>query len=591
MINLKSAKKIPASTIEATHFTPLINDDQWMGHHIIWLRFVINNKQAKDSILNLVFERPVSMIEVFRKDDTLFSSLGKTGTRHPSTQTSFIYKFTELAIPIRPHKLDTFYLYSFDHVSHVHNYPFPRLFTGRSLPQDLLKSQFYHFERERWFYFFLAGFSFLMAFWAFFKSAVNNWDKSNLYCGLMFLSNFFNTWFWTRTISLPILNIFTEISVVHPIGKWFNNLTALFMWLLYRSFLNTRKERPPLHSFLTVCIWILGVLNIAHIIFSLQFEMQSYTLFIEKTIEITLLVVQLILPFLLFPYWRHSIYRYVALSSWIVLLGLSCYLMIFRFGWDDYLPIWFHPVFILFIPFAMDGILFMVALTFRDRQIAIENIRLQHQNTVNELKALRSQMNPHFIFNCLNAIKSYTLNNDTEGVNFYLTKFSKLMRQVLENSRNEKVTLSNELETLTLYMDMEKLRAGDKFNYDIQIADDVETDFIEVPPMLIQPYVENAIWHGLMHKEGIGKVSVIINQKEDKKLIINILDNGIGREKAAVLKSKTATRHKSFGMQITAERMDIIRDLYKIDTTLTIEDLKNADGSAAGTKVILEIPI
>ena len=266
-------------------------------------------------------------------------------------------------------------------------------------------------------------------------------------------------------------------------------------------------------------------------------------------------------------------------------------MIIFRFGWDDYLPIGFSSVFILFIPFAIDGILFMMALTLRDRQIVLQNRELVQQATANELKALRSQMNPHFIFNCLNAIKSYTLNHDTEGADFYLTKFSKLMRQVLENSRSEKITLKNELETLTLYLDMEKLRAGDKLNYAFTIADDLETDFIEIPPMLIQPFVENAIWHGLMQKEEGGKIEIDCRQKNDKIVIVTILDNGIGRERAAELKTKTATRHKSFGMKITSERMDIINQLYHIETKITIQDLKNTEGVGVGTKVVLEIPL
>lgn len=178
-----------------------------------------------------------------------------------------------------------------------------------------------------------------------------------------------------------------------------------------------------------------------------------------------------------------------------------------------------------------------------------------------------------------------------EGANYYLTKFSKLIRQVLDNSRSEKIVLKNELQTLSLYLEMEKMRVGDKFDYEIKVADDVEQEFIEVPPMLIQPYVENAIWHGLMHKEGGGKVSISVAQKDDKHLLINIKDNGIGREKANELKSRTGTTQKSFGMKINAERLDIIKQLYNLEAKIALEDLKNADQSAAGTSVSLEIPL
>jgi len=211
--------------------------------------------------------------------------------------------------------------------------------------------------------------------------------------------------------------------------------------------------------------------------------------------------------------------------------------------------------------------------------------------SVMEMTALRSQMNPHFIFNCLNSIKSYALNNDTENVSLYLTRFSRLIRLVLENSQSERINLAVELETLRLYMEMEKLRFGDQFDFDIRLASDLETEFIEVPPMLIQPYVENAIWHGLMHKRGKGNVIIRVRQPADNLLHISIEDDGIGRAKASEIKSKTAVQKKSFGMKITSERLDMIRQLYDIDATVHIDDLFDTAGQPAGTKITLEIPV
>jgi tetratricopeptide (TPR) repeat protein/anti-sigma regulatory factor (Ser/Thr protein kinase) len=208
-----------------------------------------------------------------------------------------------------------------------------------------------------------------------------------------------------------------------------------------------------------------------------------------------------------------------------------------------------------------------------------------------ELRALRSQMNPHFIFNCLNAIKSLTLKNETDKASLYITKFSRLMRQVLENSRSEWISLNQELETLSLYMDMEKLRFQTKFNYQLNVSPDLSTHSIQVPPMLIQPYVENAIWHGLMHKEGNGEVVVSLESEDDKQLIIKIIDDGIGRKRSTELKSKTATEKKSFGMQITSERMDMLNQYYHINATSTIKDLYDTLGNPIGTEVCLVIPI
>jgi hypothetical protein len=207
-----------------------------------------------------------------------------------------------------------------------------------------------------------------------------------------------------------------------------------------------------------------------------------------------------------------------------------------------------------------------------------------------EMAALRAQMNPHFIFNCLNSINNYMLDNDGKKASMYLTKFSRLIRLVLENSRTEKVTLANEMSALELYIEMEALRFKQKLRYEIKIDKSVQTDFIEIPPLLLQPYVENAIWHGLMHRKEGGNVLVQVTQPNENTLHIEITDDGIGRQAAMELKSRSAMRQKSFGMQITSERLQAINDIFGMKTHVTVEDLKNTEGVALGTKVLIEIP-
>ena len=208
-----------------------------------------------------------------------------------------------------------------------------------------------------------------------------------------------------------------------------------------------------------------------------------------------------------------------------------------------------------------------------------------------ETAALRAQMNPHFIFNCLNSIKLYTLENDSVGAADYLTKFSRLIRLVLENSQAEKISLQVELETLQLYVDMEAMRFKNKFTFTIRMEDDIDPEYIDVPPLLIQPYVENAIWHGLMQKEGNGIVELFLELSDSQQLRIEITDDGIGRTKAAEYKTKSATRHKSFGMKVNSERIALMNQQAKNDTIVTIEDLVSADGQPAGTKVVIIIPV
>ncbi|MCY7352617.1 MAG: histidine kinase [Cytophagaceae bacterium] len=202
--------------------------------------------------------------------------------------------------------------------------------------------------------------------------------------------------------------------------------------------------------------------------------------------------------------------------------------------------------------------------------------------TETEMTALRSQMNPHFIFNCLNSIKLYALENDAPTASAYLTTFSRLIRLVLENSRSERVTLENELEAM---------RFKDKLAYEIRVEPGLDPQYLEIPPLLLQPYVENAIWHGLMHKPEGGQVRVGVAQPDENHLRVTITDDGVGRAKASELRSKSATRQKSFGMQVTSERIGLINQLYQSQTRIEIHDLVDAEGQPAGTEVEIWIPV
>jgi ligand-binding sensor domain-containing protein len=210
-----------------------------------------------------------------------------------------------------------------------------------------------------------------------------------------------------------------------------------------------------------------------------------------------------------------------------------------------------------------------------------------------EMSALLAQMNPHFLFNSLNSIDSYIIRNESKKASEYLNNFARLMRLILQNSRSNYINLKDELEALELYMQMESLRFKNKFCYSIAIDENVETSSIVIPPMLIQPYVENAIWHGLMHKtngtEGLVKINISKNADD---LLCVIEDNGIGRKKAAEIKEQKQKNHKrSMGMQITQDRIEIINKLYNMNASINIYDMEDELGNAKGTKVELIIPV
>ena len=224
-------------------------------------------------------------------------------------------------------------------------------------------------------------------------------------------------------------------------------------------------------------------------------------------------------------------------------------------------------------------------------ELSLEKARFQRRITEMEMTALRAQMNPHFLFNVLMSINRFMLENDAKSAAVYLARFSRLIRLVLENSKSEKVTLGKEVEALTLYMEMEALRFKEKVSYHIDIAPEVDMQYIQIPPLLFQPFVENAIWHGLMHKDKGGTVRIRIDQPNENLLHVEIEDDGIGRRQAAELKSKSAARHKSFGMKLTKDRLRIINHLYQMDNRVQVIDLTDASGEPCGTKVILEIPV
>lgn len=226
-----------------------------------------------------------------------------------------------------------------------------------------------------------------------------------------------------------------------------------------------------------------------------------------------------------------------------------------------------------------------------DRRIQQLQSEFEHKLADTEMTALRAQMNPHFIFNCLNSIKLYTLQNDTDKASDYLTKFARLIRLVLENSRADRVSLKNELEALQLYSDLESMRFKHKVRVIIQVDPNIDQQEATIPPLLLQPYVENAIWHGLMHKMAGGTVTVEVTQPTDSCLHVDVTDDGVGRARAGELKSKSAGNHKSFGMQVTADRIRMINERYNTQTQARIFDLVSPDGEPLGTKVVLDIPI
>ena len=262
-------------------------------------------------------------------------------------------------------------------------------------------------------------------------------------------------------------------------------------------------------------------------------------------------------------------------------------------------PYWERTWFYLLLGGMVSGIIFWFYhynLTQSVRRNALlterELIKTENERQLSqlEMKALRAQMNPHFIFNCLNSINRFIVVNDNDAASEYLTKFARLIRQVLDNSRGEKVLLLTEIETLKLYIEMEALRFADRFDYHVGVDEGLDPSSFVIQPMLIQPYVENAIWHGLMHRKSKGKLDIRFSVK-GLVLLVTIEDNGVGRARAKSIKEKQMIQRQSHGMKVTAERMTILSKKLNVPVEAEVNDLYDSAGLAVGTRVELTLPL
>lgn len=241
------------------------------------------------------------------------------------------------------------------------------------------------------------------------------------------------------------------------------------------------------------------------------------------------------------------------------------------------------------------ALLIVIILLNRYRVVNEQRKKTEHAEFEKELhelqmKALRSQMNPHFIFNCLNSVQRYILKNDKNNAVEYLQKFATLMRLILDNSEKNMVTLHDEIKMLDLYMHLEALRFDQGMDIELSIDPELQQEEIMIPSMILQPYVENAILHGLMHKEDKGKIKIEV-RKQENMLKCVIEDNGIGREMAAEIKSRKTIRHQSKGLNITKARVELLNYMNNSSNTIVITDLKDRQNNPLGTRVEVVIPV
>ena len=232
-------------------------------------------------------------------------------------------------------------------------------------------------------------------------------------------------------------------------------------------------------------------------------------------------------------------------------------------------------------------------LSQQAKEEKFETVKAKYEKELTELKmsSLRSQMNPHFIFNSLNSIKLYIIDNQKENAVYYLNKFSKLIRKILASTQKKEISLIDEIETMNLYLSIENIRFNNEIDYKVTIDENINVNTIKIPCLVLQPFLENAIWHGLSLKKINKKLTIIIDSQDSKHIKIRIIDNGIGRKRSSEINEQKMLKKKSIGIKISRERFENFFMDFENSYSITYTDLYDKNSKPKGTEVILIIPL
>lgn len=448
--------------------------------------------------------------------------------------------------------------------------------------------------------FFLAGGMFLFIIYFFFQLIVGR--QRIVFHYFFMLIGFFP--FLLLSLDLTYLFVFTKTLIMHRSVfsmSWVIILASLLAMVGFLNFtqvsLNLKLYFPKYVTLMNVLIVVklcLAILGAILLFYLFKFEKANDT-FIKLHMQIQSIsgLYHASATFLIVCIALHAFAQKVPLSGSFLLATLPVGLATIHASIAQV----FHFTFNLsFLPFIIGMLLTLILfgvfvasktnLQKQEEHKAIQQkITLENELLQIESKALRAQMNPHFIFNCLNSIKSLIQEEANKKAIHYLTLFSKFIRNVLHYSEEKQITLEEELQLSKTYLEMEKLRFEKSFSYSLQIAPNVDTSFIKVPPMILQPFLENAIWHGLLHKDGERELKLAV-QGEEGSIVCIIEDNGIGREQAKVLQLNTQKQHRSFGTQLTQDRLQVNNRLFNSKYLVNIID-KMGNDKVGGTRVEL----
>jgi len=581
--------------------------------HNVWLRFNIHNSLDRDTPVALVFPIGVNKAVLYKSDDPDLSFIGKTGFAIAVIARTISYEDTRIDLVLKANSQTNYFI-------QVPRIGFNFMLSKTPVLESFAYAEMKAFNREKeihrprllWSHFF-TGIFFMFFVFGFIKYLVLGRDRSYLYYALLGLANTLLTIAQAEypPLELPWFENLRGIELFNLI----NGVAILVQGLFILEILQLKIKYPRVTLATKYFLFFQLLISVLYTAAWIGLKQYEFVFFAIYPYQQSLLLLIMLSWVLYLATIRKGFYRFIFLGALTIFIAFTIYFLVQFFDLFHLLPSWVNTdkraSVNHFMQFALliDMCFYFTGLAYRDRQLEkdktllendlklqhLENektkVELQHQASELEMQALRSQMNPHFIFNSLNSINRFILQNNKAQASVYLTKFSKLVRMILQNSQASMISLESELESLELYLELEALRFDYRFKYKISVPKDLDADVLKVPPLIIQPFAENAIWHGLMHlPDPHGKLEIEVSQDNDL-LFFRIADNGIGRKAAAELRSKSASKHKSVGLKITADRIALLHSSNGNGSVFTINDLVNNDGTAAGTEVIIKMPV
>ncbi|WP_420320999.1 sensor histidine kinase [Flagellimonas sp.] len=384
------------------------------------------------------------------------------------------------------------------------------------------------------------------------------------------------------------LLMFTGLGLDNELLKsWMLENIVIFIGLCYMSFmiyyLNLKKEYPFAYKVLEISIVIHIAIFVVDLFFY-YFEFYLGRIYILKIIPILDSTTAFLSVGYIFLYNKNIISTLFVLGSMIFMTSVAGYFYLN----NDSDPLRYYNKLYMIIGSTIEITIFALGLTYKIFMENTERLKFQEEAFINKTKALRAQINPHFIFNSLNSIQHLITKNNKVSALKYLSKFGRLTRNILESSFETNTTLDEEIKLLTDYLELESLRFDNAFSYKIDIDEALDPVEIQIPFMILQPFVENAIIHGLLPKKGNNKQLLINFKKEGSTMICEVEDNGVGRQMAKLRLHIYQKEKKSRGLEVTKQRLESIGENAE---NLQIIDKVDEENNPLGTKVIIRIPV